>query len=62
MGGERIDATYLAVMTEIMPSMSDTLTKNRGPYDARVLQEKAAAWAEKRPVCRVLRMLIASLK
>lgn len=49
MGDERIDATYLAVMTEIMPSMSDTLLRNRGPYDARVFQEKAEQWAQENP-------------
>jgi hypothetical protein len=36
MGDERIDATYLPLMGEIMPSLSDTLLRNGGPYDARV--------------------------
>lgn len=49
LGDERINATYLAVMTEIMPSMSDTLLRNGGPYDARVFQERAEQWAQKNP-------------
>lgn len=49
MGDERIDVTYLPVMAEIMPSLSDTLLRNGGPYDARVIHEKAAQWAEKNP-------------
>lgn len=48
-GDERIDATYLAVMTEIMPSMTYTLTRNGGPYDARVPQERAEKWAQENP-------------
>lgn len=46
---ERIDATYLAVMAEIIPSMSDTLQRNGGPYDARVFQGKTEEWAQKNP-------------
>ncbi|KAH8774485.1 thioesterase family protein [Diaporthe sp. PMI_573] len=38
MGDERIDATYLPLMGEIMPSLSDTLLRNGGPYDARAMQ------------------------
>jgi len=49
MGDERLDATYLPVMGEIMPSLSDTLLRNGGSYDARVFQVKAAQWAEKNP-------------
>lgn len=49
MGDERIDATYLPVMAEIMPSLSDTLLRSGGSYDARMFQEKAALWAEKSP-------------
>lgn len=49
LGDERINATYLAVMTEIMPSMSDTLLRNGGPYDARVFQERAEEWARTNP-------------
>ena len=49
LGDERIDATYLSVMAEIMPSMSDTLLRNGGTYDARVFREKAEQWAQKHP-------------
>lgn len=48
-GDERINATYLAVMTEIMPSMSDTLLRNGGPYDAHVFQGRAEKWAQENP-------------
>lgn len=48
-GDERIDATYMAVMAEIMPSMSDTLLRSGGPYDARVFQAMAEQWARKNP-------------
>lgn len=48
-GAERINSTYLAVMTEIMPSMSDTLLRNGGPYDARVFQQKAEQWSAAYP-------------
>lgn len=48
-GDERINETYMPIMAEIMPSLSDTLLRNGGPYDARVFQEKAAQWAEANP-------------
>ncbi|KAI0006423.1 thioesterase family protein [Xylariaceae sp. FL0662B] len=34
-GDERMDAAYLALMTDYIPSMSDTLLRNGGLYDAR---------------------------
>lgn len=48
-GGERIDATYLALMADIMPSMSDTLLRNGGPYDGHEFQRRAEQWAEEKP-------------
>lgn len=44
-GDERMDSTYLAFMTDVMPSMSDTLLRNGGPYDGHVFQGKAEQWA-----------------
>ncbi|KAK8070550.1 hypothetical protein PG997_010753 [Apiospora hydei] len=48
-GEERIDSTTLAFMTDLIPSMSDTLLKNGGLYDAHAFQEKARKWAEENP-------------
>lgn len=47
--GERMNATYLALMTDIIPSMSDTLLRNDGLYDAHKFYQKAEQWAEKNP-------------
>ncbi|KAK4183164.1 thioesterase-like superfamily-domain-containing protein [Podospora australis] len=46
MNGERMDATYLALMTDVIPSMSDTLTRNNGLYDAHAAFRKMEDWAE----------------
>ncbi|KAK7946210.1 uncharacterized protein PG986_010531 [Apiospora aurea] len=46
---ERIDSTTLAFMTDLIPSMSDTLLRNGGLYDAHAFQEKARKWAEESP-------------
>ncbi|KAI1733379.1 thioesterase family protein [Xylaria scruposa] len=35
LGDERMDATYLAMMADCIPSMSDTILRNGGIYDAR---------------------------
>jgi hypothetical protein len=32
--GKRMDATYLTMITDCIPSMSDTLLQDKGPYDA----------------------------
>ncbi|KAI3336787.1 thioesterase-like superfamily-domain-containing protein [Xylariaceae sp. AK1471] len=48
-GNERIDATYLAMMTDMIPSMSDTLLRNGGLYDAHDVFRKSKEWAEKNP-------------
>ncbi|KAI1277182.1 thioesterase-like superfamily-domain-containing protein [Xylaria sp. FL0933] len=46
---ERIDATYVAMMTDIVPSMSDTLQRNGGLYDVHTIFHKAKEWAEENP-------------
>ncbi|OTB04864.1 hypothetical protein M426DRAFT_73216 [Hypoxylon sp. CI-4A] len=43
------DATYLAMMTDVIPSMSDTLLRNEGLYDAHAFLRKMERWAEKKP-------------
>jgi hypothetical protein len=45
--GESMDATYLTMMTDCIPSMSDTLLRNNGPYDAHAFSKTMEAWAEK---------------
>ncbi|KAI0424575.1 hypothetical protein F5Y09DRAFT_353281 [Xylaria sp. FL1042] len=47
--GERIDATYLAMMTDIMPPMSDTLLRNGGLYDVHNVFCKTKDWTEENP-------------
>jgi hypothetical protein len=47
--GERMDATYLTMMTDCFPSMSDTLLHNNGPFDAHMFYKALEAWAEKNP-------------
>ncbi|KAK7973280.1 hypothetical protein PG988_007414 [Apiospora saccharicola] len=46
---ERIDSTTLAFLTDLIPSMSDTLLRNGGLYDAHAFQEKAKRWADANP-------------
>ncbi|KEY63931.1 hypothetical protein S7711_10275 [Stachybotrys chartarum IBT 7711] len=48
-GHERMDATYLALMTDLIPSMYDTLLRNNGLYDAHALYIKMEQWAEHNP-------------
>ncbi|KAI3397648.1 hypothetical protein diail_10519 [Diaporthe ilicicola] len=48
-GDERIDETYVAWMTDFIPSMSDTLLQNGGLYDAHVFQQRAEQWANEHP-------------
>lgn len=48
-GDERIDSTTLAFMTDLIPSMSDTLLRNGELYDAHAFQDKARRWAEENP-------------
>ncbi|RYP83145.1 hypothetical protein DL769_001451 [Monosporascus sp. CRB-8-3] len=49
LGGERMDATCLTFMTDLIPSMSDTLLRNGGIFDARASFVKMEKWAEKNP-------------
>lgn len=46
---ERMDATYLALMADIIPSLSDTLMRNGGVFDVRTLQKKMEEGARKHP-------------
>lgn len=49
LGDERITDTYLAFMTDMVPSMSDTLMRNGGLYDANVFRDEAEKWASENP-------------
>ncbi|RYP47041.1 hypothetical protein DL768_006836 [Monosporascus sp. mg162] len=49
LGDERMDATYLAMMTDCIPSMSDTLLRNGGLYDARRTFAQIEQWAKENP-------------
>lgn len=49
LGDERMDATYLAFMTDLIPSMTDTLTRNGGLYDANRFWRGAKQWADANP-------------
>lgn len=44
-----MDATYLAMMADMIPSMSDTLLRNGGLYDAHGFWKKMKLWAETNP-------------
>ncbi|KAM5343390.1 hypothetical protein ACJ41O_011927 [Fusarium nematophilum] len=46
---ERMDATCIALMCDYIPSMSDTLLRNGGMYDAHTKFAQMEAWAEKNP-------------
>lgn len=46
---ERIDATHVALFSDIIPSMSDTLLRNNGLYDAHAFYKKMEDWAEENP-------------
>ncbi|KAI0181175.1 thioesterase family protein [Hypoxylon sp. FL1284] len=48
-GDERMDATYLVLMADCIPSMSDTLLRNGGLYDARRNFALMERWAETHP-------------
>lgn len=48
-GDERMDATYLAMMADCVPSLSDTLLSNHGLYDARRNFEMIQAAARENP-------------
>ncbi|KAK9418763.1 putative Thioesterase domain-containing protein [Seiridium unicorne] len=46
---EYMDSTYLAMMADTLPSMSDTLLRNGGLYDAHAFYDKAEVWARENP-------------
>ncbi|KAI1186297.1 thioesterase family protein [Nemania serpens] len=46
---DSMDATYLAMMTDVITSMSDTLLRNEGLYDAHAFFRKMEVWAEENP-------------
>lgn len=48
-GDERMDATYVALLSDILPSMPDTLLRNNGLYDAHTYYKRMEEWAEKNP-------------
>lgn len=49
LGDERMNATYIALMADTLPSMSDTLLRNGGLYDAHAFYAKAEQWAKEKP-------------
>lgn len=49
LGDERINETYISFMADLVPSLSDTLLRNGGMYDAQVFQQKAERWADEHP-------------
>lgn len=49
MEGKRIDATDIAFMTNIIPSMSDTLMHNDDLYNSHAYIHKAREWADGNP-------------
>lgn len=46
---EMMDATDMAFMTDMVPSMSDTLMRKGALYDSHEFWRKALQWAEKNP-------------
>ncbi|KAI1263616.1 thioesterase family protein [Xylariaceae sp. FL1019] len=46
---DQMDATYVSMMTDMIPSMSDTLLRNEGLYDAHAFFAKIERWAEEHP-------------
>lgn len=48
-GGERMDATYIAMMTDMIPDMTTTLMRKGGLYDAHGYWRLASEWSEANP-------------
>ncbi|KAI1763225.1 thioesterase family protein [Hypoxylon sp. FL1150] len=46
---ESMDATYLAMITDVIPLMSDTFLRNNGLYDAHAYRGKLERWAKENP-------------
>lgn len=51
---ERMSATDVAMMTDVVPSMSDTLIQ-RGPFDAEDFRRRAEEWAGDHPGVPLMR-------
>lgn len=47
-GEERVDATYLGLLSDLIPSMSDTLLRS-GLYDAHAFHANMVEWAKLHP-------------
>lgn len=47
--GERLHALHVALMTDLLPSLSDTLLRNNGLYDAHANFEAAQKTAREKP-------------
>ncbi|KAL1845922.1 hypothetical protein Daus18300_014413 [Diaporthe australafricana] len=64
LGDERIDETYVAWMSDFIPSMSDTLLRNGGLFDAHVFRQKAEQWAQEHPgvTCQTTNTLAEAVK
>lgn len=48
-GAERMDATYLAMMVDYFPSLSDTLLRTGGLYDDHRNYAITSSWAREHP-------------
>lgn len=48
LGDERVDVTYLGLLADLIPSMSDTLTRS-GLYDAHAFHANMMEWAKLHP-------------
>lgn len=63
-GSERIDSTHLAVLTDLIPSMSDSLLQTGGVFDARTIGNAVETWANANPgvPCRLSNSLAQAAK
>lgn len=48
-GSERVDSTHLTILTDLVPSMSDTLLRTGGIFDAHTIGSATEAWAKDNP-------------
>ncbi|KAK5957466.1 hypothetical protein OHC33_001841 [Knufia fluminis] len=46
---EPIEATHLTILTDLIPSMSDTLLRTGGVFDAHAINDAAATWDASNP-------------
>jgi len=63
-GSERIDSTHLTVLTDLIPSISDTLLQTGGVFDAHAIGKAAETWANTNPgvPCRLSNSLMQAAK